>query len=120
MSFSAAASGTKKTLAMTPSQKFQGHTNWVQDVIHLPGGQRIMTCSPDGSLREWNWKTGEQIGDAWRDGGNTALTIALSPDGKKVVCGCGDGAVKLWDIDTGKIIAKWTGHTNCVRSVCWN
>ena len=79
-----------------------------------------MTCSPDGSLREWNWKTGEQIGDAWRDGGNTALTIALSPDGKKVVCGCGDGAVKLWDIDTGKIIAKWTGHTNCVRSVCWN
>jgi len=79
-----------------------------------------MTCSSDGSLREWNLKTGEQIGDAWRDGKNRVWAIALSLDGKKVVCGCGDGAVELWDIDTGKIIAKWTGHTTHVISVCWN
>jgi len=65
-------------------------------------------------------KTGEQIGDGWLDRENTALTIALSVEGKKVVCGCGDGAVKLWDIDTGKVIVKWTGHTNCITSVCWN
>jgi len=120
MSFSAAASGTQKTLAIRPCQKFEGHTDWVVGVIHLPGGQRIMTCSDDGSLRVWNLKTGEQIGGPWRDAENGVLAIALSLDGKKVVCGCGDGAVKLWDIDTGKIIAKWTGHTRYVTSVCWN
>ena len=80
-----------------------------------------MTCSSDSSLRVWNLKTGEQIGDAWLDGENTALTIALSPDGKKVVCGCGDhGAVKVRDTDTGKVIAKWREHRSHVNSVCWS
>jgi WD40 repeat protein len=44
----------------------------------------------------------------------------LSPDGKKVVSGSLDGAVRLWNIDTGKVIAKWTGHMGAVHSVCWN
>ena len=51
---------------------------------------------------------------------NGVSAIALSLDGKKVVCGYTDGSVKLWDIDTGKIITKWTGHTDYVTSVCWN
>ncbi|KAG1816314.1 quinon protein alcohol dehydrogenase-like superfamily, partial [Suillus subaureus] len=41
-------------------------------------------------------------------------------DGKKVVGGSMDGEVKLWDIDTCKVIAKWTGHTKEVASVCWS
>ena len=121
MSFSAAASGTQKTLAIRPCQKFEGHTDWVTGVIHLLG-QRIMTCSGDGSLRVWNLKTGKQIGDAWRDKGyhDGVSAMAVSLDGKKVVCGCLGGAVELWDINTGRIIAKWTGHTRNVRSVYWN
>ena len=38
-------------------------------VIHLPGGQQIMTCSYDGSLRVWNLQTGKQIAN-WQDGGS--------------------------------------------------
>jgi WD40 repeat protein len=36
-----------------------------------------------------------------------------SPDGKKkkVVGGNIDGAVMLWNIDTCKVVKKWTGHT---------
>jgi hypothetical protein len=80
-----------------------------------------MTCSSDGSLRVWNLESGKQIGDDWRDGDSEVRTIALSPDGKKVVSGGSvDGAVKLWDIDTGKVITKWMGHTKPVWSVCWS
>jgi WD40 repeat protein len=64
-------------------------------------------------------KSGKQIGDDWRDGNSGVISIALSPDGKKVVSGSDDGAVRLWDIDTCKVITKWTGHTNGVASVCW-
>jgi WD40 repeat protein len=29
--------------------------------------------------------------------------------------------VRLWDVETGKVVAKWTGHTNySVLSVCWS
>ncbi|KAG1850029.1 WD40-repeat-containing domain protein [Suillus tomentosus] len=101
---------------ITPHQKFEGHTKRVTGAIHLPGGQQIITCSYDGSLRVWNLKSGKQIGEDWRDGGGHVYCIALSPDGKKVVSGSEDGAVRLWDIDTGKAIAKWIGHTERVLS----
>jgi WD40 repeat protein len=79
-----------------------------------------MTCSFDGSLRVWDMKSGKQIGDKWRDGESPVRTMALSPDGKKVVSGSRDGGVRLWDIDTGKVISKWMGHTQEVKSVCWS
>jgi WD40 repeat protein len=60
------------------------------------------------------------MGEDWRDGDSAVLTIALSPDGKKVVSGNGDGAVTLWDIDICKVVKKWTGHTEAVESVCWS
>jgi WD40 repeat protein len=110
----------KRTSMITHHQKLEGHTDWVWGAIHLPGGQRIITCSWDGSLRVWNVRTGKQIGDDWRDGGSAVYSIALSPDGKKVVSGSSDGAVRLWDIDTCKIVKKWTGHTREVGSVCWS
>ncbi|KIK41171.1 hypothetical protein CY34DRAFT_224742 [Suillus luteus UH-Slu-Lm8-n1] len=110
----------KETSAITHRQKFEGHTEIVWGAIHLPGGQRIMTCSKDGSLRVWNSKSGKQIGDDWRDRDSEVRSMALSPDGKKVVSGSVDGAVRLWDIDTCKVIKKWTGHTKAVRSVCWS
>ncbi|KAG2747303.1 WD40 repeat-like protein, partial [Suillus brevipes Sb2] len=113
-------SNKKVTSAITHHQKFEGHTDWVWGAIHLPGGQRIITCSLDGSLRVWNVKSGKQIGEDWRDGDSEVYSIALSPDGKKVVSGSRDGAVRLWDIDTCKVVKKWTGHTGTVWSVCWS
>ncbi|KAG2078342.1 WD40 repeat-like protein [Suillus decipiens] len=117
---SSTAAETQDTSAITPGQKFEGHTSRVWGVIHLPGGQRIVTCSSDGSLRVWDLKSREQIGERWRDGVSPVYTIALSPDGTKVASGSEDGAVRLWSIETGKVIAKWTGHTQSVCSVCWS
>jgi WD40 repeat protein len=112
--------GSQEAPVISPLQKFEGHTNWVSRAIHLPGGQQIMTSSGDNSLRVWNLKSGKQIGDKWRDGESEVWTIALSPDGKKVIGGLSDGGMRLWDIDTGKVVAKWMGHTKEVLSVCWS
>jgi WD40 repeat protein len=109
-----------ETQAIRPCREFKGHTELVSGVIHLPGEQRIMTCSRDGSLRTWDLQSGKQIWNDWRDGISTVDTIALSPDGKKVASGSDDGAVRLWDVDTGKVTAKWTGHTDYIISVCWS
>ena len=100
-------------------QKFEGHSDVVRDVIHLPSGQQIMTCSSDGSLGVWNLRTGKHITN-WHDGKSAVYSIALSVDGKKVVSGSSDGEVRLWNMETEKVIVKWTGHTRLVWSVCWN
>jgi WD40 repeat protein len=110
----------KKLSAIAPRQKMAGHTDVINQILRLPGGQRIMSCSLDGSIRIWDLESGTQVGEAWKDeecGGLPA--IALSPDGKKVVTGSDDGAVRLWDIETGKVIKKFTGHTDRVLSVSW-
>lgn len=111
---------------ITPSQTFEGHgTRFIDSIVHLPDGQRIITCSSDGLLRAWNLESGKQVGEDWREGEDVDVwSIALSPDGKKVVCGYDDGKVKLWNTDSdtlvGKFMAEWIGHTRQVTSVCWS
>jgi WD40 repeat protein len=62
----------------------------------------------DGSLWVWNLKSWKQIEDDRRDRDihGRVQAIALSPDRKEVVGGSYDGAVRLWDADTDKVIVK--------------
>ncbi|KAG1798378.1 WD40-repeat-containing domain protein [Suillus variegatus] len=61
------------------------------------------------------------MGEAWKvKEGGIVWVIALSPGGKIVASGSEDGGVRLWDIDTGKVVKKFTGHTEGVFSVCWS
>ncbi|KAG2750402.1 WD40 repeat-like protein [Suillus brevipes Sb2] len=73
----------------------------------------------------WNLESGEQIGQDWRDeewkeGESEVVSLALSPNGKKVVSWSYDGVMGLWGIDTCKVVAKWTDHIQAVMSVCWS
>jgi len=118
----------KSTSAIKPRQTIRGHTGGVTGVAHLPDGRRIITCSGDGSLRVCNIENGVQIGNDWRDGGDGGdgdgdeggvSTVALSPNGKTVASGSENGKVRLWDVETEKVVAKWTGHAKSAGSLCW-
>ncbi|KAG2341467.1 WD40 repeat-like protein [Suillus weaverae] len=122
---SSAIGKKQQTPAVAPRHKMRGHTHGVRGVVYLRCGQRIITCSGDGSLRLWDLESATQIGHDWRDGGDeedeTGVTaIALSPNGNTIGSGYLDGKVRLWDVETGKVTAKWTGHTRFVRAVCWS
>jgi len=69
-----------------------------------------------------------QIGNDWRDDEagdsgdrkNAVWGIVLSPNGKTIASGGRSGKVRLWDVETGKPVARWTGHTNAVDALCWS
>ncbi|KAG2343248.1 WD40 repeat-like protein [Suillus weaverae] len=117
------SSSTSNTLAMTPRQTIRGHTSWVTGVVHLPRGRHIITCSVDGSLRLWDLESGAQIGEDWRDESRGGVrSMALSPNGNTVASGSGggDNKVRLWDVETRKVLAKWAGHSDVVCALCWS
>jgi WD40 repeat protein len=113
---------TSKMPAIMPRQTMRGHTHEVRGVVHLPGERQIITNSIDGSLRLWDLENGTQIGEEWRDGsGGGVWLMALSQNGKIMATGSGGYYdIRLWDVKTKKVIAKWKGHTDVVCTLCWS
>jgi WD40 repeat protein len=50
---------------------------------------------------------------------STVNSVAFSPDGKQVLSNSGLG-LKLWDINTGRLIRTFSGHGNLVNSVAFS
>ena len=48
------------------------------------------------------------------------ISIALSRDGRLLAAGAADGTVRLWDLQTGKLMRTLRGHTNEVLSVAFS
>ena len=52
---------------------------------------------------------------------SAVLSIAFSPDGKKIVSGSYDQTIRVWDAETGKeIIPPLEGHSGYVNSVAFS
>ncbi len=53
--------------------------------------------------------------------GNTAINaVAISPDGCFLATGSDDKSICLWDLNTRKAIAIFTGHSSAVKSVAFS
>jgi WD40 repeat protein len=53
-----------------------------------------------------------QTGLSWRING-----IAITPDGKRIVTGCQDQSVRVWDVTTGKELRFLEGHSGGVMDI---
>jgi len=41
--------------------------------------------------------------------------VMFSPDGKKLISGGRDLSIRLWEVETGKEVMKFDGHSDCVN-----
>lgn len=100
------------TIQLADSKYYEGNTGRVRELLE--------SCPQD--LRGWEWDRINHILDqsiitfnAHRAG---VRSIAVSPDGKRIVTGGWDKAVKIWDIATGKELITLpeahTDYTSCV------
>ena len=75
------------------------------DVKFLPGGDRLVSGSADGTVRIWDVASGE-CQRVWNGHTNWVATVDYSPDGKTIASGSRDGNVILWNLDLDDLMAK--------------
>jgi GTPase SAR1 family protein len=52
--------------------------------------------------------------------GGAVMSITFDPEGRVLASGGHDGTVKLWEVDSGKLLRTLGGHKNAVVSVAFN
>ena len=72
------------------------HKHNVIAVAFAPGGKTLASASVDGTVKLWDFGTGDTLATIrWRGD-----LVAFSPDGKLLASPCNE-VVKLWDLDMG-------------------
>jgi WD40 repeat protein len=84
-----------------------GHKGWVYRVAVLPGGKQAI--SSGDFLRVWDLNTGKEVRQFAP--GMWSWGLAVSRDGKRVIATHGDRTLRLFEVDTGKELQKFVGHT---------
>ncbi|NET27569.1 S-layer homology domain-containing protein [Okeania sp. SIO1I7] len=75
----------------------------------------ILASSRGQDIQLWNLQTGELL-DTLSDHQANVRSVAISPDGRTLASGSGDGTVKLWDIPTGEMLVSFL-HSGVVTAV---
>ena len=69
-----------------------------------PDGSRIVTVT--GKIaRLWDTASGEPVGEILKGHYGEILTVAFTADGKYVATNDSDGTARVWEVETGKIVA---------------
>ncbi|KAF8672901.1 WD40 repeat-like protein [Rhizoctonia solani] len=95
----------------------KGHWGDVNCVRFSPDSTIVVSGSNDGTVRVWDVSTGQQVtqlfqGDRW------ILSVGISPDGHRVVCGSIDRKIVVLDRHGGTtLVGPIDAHEGSVRSV---
>lgn len=88
------------------------HSRFVQSLDYSPDGSLFVSAGSDGQVLLYDGLTGEEKG-AFVDGnGNVAhekgvFAASFSKDSKYIATSSADRRVKLWEVESRKVVQKW-------------
>jgi WD40 repeat protein/transcriptional regulator with XRE-family HTH domain len=102
---------------LTRTAVFSGHTAGVLRVLYSPDGRYVLSTSKDKTARIWDIASGRQVQifrattdvstSAGKAETNFSTALAWSPDGKYALTGGNDGIVRLWDVQSGRLVRRF-------------
>ena len=106
-------------------RRFVGHSAFVFDVDFNSDGTKLVSASgnpfigaEDTTVRLWDVETGSQL--LRINHGDTAASVAFSPDDSTFATASFDGSVRVWDAESGDQLLRFTGHSNVVLRVVFS
>src|SRR6266516_2984377 len=124
------ASGAFRRLVLWDIASFKLEREWtnglagrVTGIQFAPDGKALALAEgvtgQSGFLRLID-TTESKIGASWRAHGDTIYGMDFSRDGTQLVTAGGDKLIKVWELASGKELARLEGHTAQVLSVAFN
>ena len=92
--------------------------NAIQSVAYSPDGKYIATGLHDRSVIIWEVSTAKPINTIEVKRLNVRA-IAFNPDGKSIMV-CDNETVILFDLDSGKLLRTFIGHSECITSAVFS
>ena len=90
-----------------------------------PNGRLLVTAGWDSVVCFWDLTTGQRLGRWEVNAAPMSVNIvgleslALSPNGA-LMAASNLEEVKIWNLRTGRIVRKFTAHTDCIKSVAFS
>ncbi len=91
-----------------------GHRDTVIALVFAPDGKTLITAGQWGDVKAWNIATGKEL-VGFEDHG--VQSIALTKDGDRLVTGSRDKTLKVWDVNSRKLVFTLKGHTHSVEGI---
>ena len=90
------------------------HTSWLTAIAATTSGA-IIAGEASGALRVYPSLAAPSIRLVSNDGIVTA--VALTADGTRALAGTLGGVVQVWDLASGRVVARWAGHHGQVAAI---
>jgi WD40 repeat protein len=113
-----------------PRYTLAGHDKWIYSLAISPDGQTLVSSGGDKTVKIWQLGSDRQGASPMNlarsqesplrtltGHSDWVRTVAISPDGQILATGSDDNTIKLWELNTGKLIRTLTGHSDWVLSL---
>ena len=95
------------SLAGQPLRRLVGHESVVFQAVFDPTGQRAYSASNDETVLQWDLETVSGPGKIPHE--RRVTSVAITPDGSRLVTGCADKVVRIYDARTLTLISSLEG-----------
>ncbi len=95
----------------------KAHDSYVTGLIFTNDSSRLISASLDRFIKIWDLDSGVCL-QSWQLS-NSIHELALNHSGKILACASECGGVFLWDVATGELLKKLTGHAGSAISVAF-